>query len=69
MGTVPVAASLVLSIIRDLRAGRMGVDAVALLSMLGALALGETLAGELSPSCMPVVARWRISRSGGPSGI
>lgn len=44
-GTVPVAASLVLSIIRDLRAGRMGVDAVALLSMLGALALGETLAG------------------------
>ncbi len=46
-GTIPVAASLVFSIISDLRAGRMGVDAVALLSMLGALALGETLAGAV----------------------
>jgi heavy metal translocating P-type ATPase len=44
-GTAPVAAGLLASMIRDLLAGRMGVDAVALLSMSSALALGETLAG------------------------
>lgn len=43
--TVPVLASLIVSMVRDLMAGRMGVDAVALLSMAAALALGETLAG------------------------
>lgn len=46
-GAIPVAASLAVSIIRSLLAGRMGVDAVALLSMLGALALGETLAAAV----------------------
>jgi cation transport ATPase len=46
-GTIPVAASLVFSFISDLRAGLMGVDAIALLSMLGALALGEALAGAV----------------------
>ncbi len=37
-------AGLVVSILRDFLAGRLGVDAVALLSMIGALALDETLA-------------------------
>ena len=43
----PVIAALALSIIRDLRAGRMGVDLLALLSMAAALALDETLAGAI----------------------
>ena len=43
-GALPVVASLAVSIVRDLRAGRMGVDAVALLAMAAALALGEALA-------------------------
>jgi heavy metal translocating P-type ATPase len=42
--TVPVVLGLAIAIIRDLMAGRMGVDAIALLSMAGALALGENLA-------------------------
>ena len=44
-GTAPVVAGLLISMIRDFLAGRMGVDAVAFVSMSGALALGETLAG------------------------
>ena len=43
--TVPVVAILALSILRDLWAGRFGVDAIALVSMSAALALGEPLAG------------------------
>jgi cation transport ATPase len=43
-GAVPVIGGLVVSIVRDLLAGRLGVDAVALLSMIGALALRENLA-------------------------
>ena len=35
---------LIVSIVRDLLAGRFGVDAVALLSMIGALALWQNLA-------------------------
>jgi heavy metal translocating P-type ATPase/RND family efflux transporter MFP subunit len=46
-GATPVAASLAVAIIRDLRAGRTGVDAIAFLSMAAALALGETLAGVI----------------------
>src|SRR6516162_6855334 len=45
--TVPVAAGLVYSIVRDLAAERMGVDAIALVSMLGALGLGQPLAGAV----------------------
>ena len=45
LATLPVVVSLAVSMVRDLLAGRMGVDAVALLSMSAALALGETLAG------------------------
>ncbi len=42
-GTIPVVLALGFSIIRDLRAGRMGVDAVAFISMATALALGAAL--------------------------
>ena len=45
VATLPVAAGLAVAIIRDLLAGRMGVDAIALLSMAGALLLGQPLAG------------------------
>ena len=43
-GTVPVIAALGISITRDLAAGRMGVDAVALISMTAALFLNANLA-------------------------
>ena len=45
--TVPVVAGLSYSIMRHLAAGRMGVDAIALVSMLGALGLGQPLAGAV----------------------
>src|SRR3984893_16897116 len=45
--TIPVVAGLAISIARDVRAGRMGVDAVAFVSMAAALALGQTLAGVI----------------------
>ncbi len=44
-GTLPVVVGLAISIARDVLAGRMGVDAVAFVSMAAALALGQTLAG------------------------
>ena len=44
-GTVPVVVGLLISIVRDVWAGRMGVDSIALVSMMGALVLGEALAG------------------------
>ncbi len=44
-GTIPVALGLLVSMIRDFLAGRVGVDAVAFVAMLGALALGQELAG------------------------
>jgi heavy metal translocating P-type ATPase len=43
--TVPVVVALAVSIVRDLLHGRMGVDAIAFLSMIAALVLGQTLAG------------------------
>jgi heavy metal translocating P-type ATPase len=42
--TVPVVIALAVSIVRDLMAGRMGVDAIALLAMSAALALDQSLA-------------------------
>ena len=42
--TVPVVIALAIFIGRDLMAGRMGVDAIALLAMSGALALDQSLA-------------------------
>ncbi len=44
-GTIPVVASLFVTIARDLWAGRLGVDAVALIAMAAALVLGQVLAG------------------------
>jgi heavy metal translocating P-type ATPase len=44
-GTLPVILALVVSMARDLLAGRVGVDAVAFVSMVAALALGQGLAG------------------------
>src|SRR6266581_4533406 len=45
--TVPVIAGLAVSIVRDLLAGRLGVDAIALVSMSAAIALGQPLAGAV----------------------
>jgi heavy metal translocating P-type ATPase len=45
IGTVPVAAALLVAMIRDVLAGRVGVDAIAFVSMCAAILLGETLAG------------------------
>jgi heavy metal translocating P-type ATPase len=43
--TLPVVIALAVSIARDLLQRRMGVDAIAFLSMTAALALGQSLAG------------------------
>ncbi len=43
--TLPVVAVLAFSILRDLWTGRFGVDAIALVSMSAALALGEAARG------------------------
>ncbi|WP_028135053.1 heavy metal translocating P-type ATPase [Bradyrhizobium japonicum] len=47
LGTAPVIAGLAVSIVQDLLRGRVGVDAIALLSMSAALALGQPLAGAV----------------------
>jgi heavy metal translocating P-type ATPase len=47
LATAPVVAGLAISIVRDFLAGRLGVDAIALVSMSGALALGQPLAGAV----------------------
>jgi heavy metal translocating P-type ATPase len=47
LATAPVVAGLALSIVRDFLAGRLGVDAIALVSMSAALALGQPLAGAV----------------------
>jgi heavy metal translocating P-type ATPase len=46
-GTLPVIVALLVSMTRDLLAGRVGVDAIALVSMVAALALGQDLAGAV----------------------
>ena len=47
IATVPVIGGLAISIVQDLQGGRFGVDAIALLSMGAALALGQPLAGAV----------------------
>src|SRR6202140_1891025 len=47
LATAPVVAGLAVSIVRDLLAGRFGVDAIALVSMSAAIALGQPLAGAV----------------------
>jgi len=44
-GTVPVVAVLFFSMLRDILAGRFGVDSIAFVSMAAALMLGQNLAG------------------------
>src|SRR5581483_4917364 len=46
-GTIPVVWALLVSMIRDFLAGRVGVDAVAFVSMSAALLLGEGLAAAV----------------------
>jgi hypothetical protein len=43
VGTIPVVAALLVSMIRKFLAGRLGVDAVAFVSMSAGLLLGEQL--------------------------
>ncbi|MGN6096118.1 MAG: heavy metal translocating P-type ATPase [Bosea sp. (in: a-proteobacteria)] len=43
--TIPVAVALAVSMLRDMLAGRFGVDAIALVAMLASIAMGEPLAG------------------------
>ena len=47
VGTLPVIVALLVSMLRDLLVGRMGVDAVAFISMSAALLLGEGLAAAV----------------------
>ncbi|HLG80807.1 MAG TPA: heavy metal translocating P-type ATPase [Bradyrhizobium sp.] len=47
LATVPVIAGLAVSMLRDLMAGRLGVDAIALVSMSAAVALRQPLAGAV----------------------
>lgn len=47
VATIPVAVALTVSMIRDLLAGRLGVDAIALVAMVASIAMGEPLAGAV----------------------
>jgi hypothetical protein len=47
LATVPVIAALAVTMLRDLLAGRLGVDAIALVSMSAALAWHQPLAGAV----------------------
>jgi heavy metal translocating P-type ATPase len=47
LATIPVAAGLLVAIVRDVVAGRVGVDAIALVAMIGAVLLGQPLAGAV----------------------
>ena len=47
LATAPVVAGLAISIVRDLLTGRLGVDAIALVSMSAAIVLGQPLAGAV----------------------
>ena len=47
LATAPVVAGLAISIVRDLLTGRLGVDAIALVSMSAAIVLGRPLAGAV----------------------
>jgi len=44
-GTIPVVVALLVSMLRDFLAGRVGVDAIAFVSMSAALVLAQALAG------------------------
>jgi hypothetical protein len=69
-GTLPVIIALLLWIVRVVLAGRMGVDAVALVSMSAALILGEGLAAAVVAvmysggkiCCRGPIRRWKACR-------
>jgi heavy metal translocating P-type ATPase len=69
LATIPVIAGLAFSIGRDLLAGRLGVDAIALLSMTAAIVLGQPLAGAVvalmysGGNVLEVIAVSRAERS------
>lgn len=62
--TLIVAAWLAAAIVRDLLDRRAGVDVIALLAMLGALALGEQLAGAVI-AVMLTGGQWLEERAAG----
>jgi hypothetical protein len=72
-GTVPVVIGLMVSIVRDFLAGRVGVDLVAFVSMSGALALWQNLAGiviaimyagaSARPSKMPLSSKSPLAKT------
>jgi hypothetical protein len=68
LGTIPVAAGLAVSIVRDILGGRLGVDAIALLSM-ASWRLVSPWPGRSSRSCIRAETCWRTSQSRGPSAI
>ena len=47
VGTLPVVAALAVAILRGLKVGRAGLDTIAFLSMVAALAIGEALAANV----------------------
>ena len=67
--TVPVIAALGVSITRDLAAGRMGVDAVALISMTAALILNANLAAVVVAVMYAAELSLRISPWQGRNAI
>lgn len=46
-GTIPVLVTLVFQILKSLRAGELGLDLIAMISMTGALVFGEYMAGAV----------------------
>eukprot|EP01042_Synura_sphagnicola_P018533 gene18533-23434_t len=45
--TIPIAAALAISILRDLLIGRVGVEAIALVAMVASIAMAEPMAGTV----------------------
>ena len=66
LATLPVIAGLAVSIARDLLSGRLGVDAIALVSMSAAVALGQPLAGA-GKSETPATSRLQECKGLSPS--
>ena len=56
VGIMVTLVPLTWSVFKSLLRRDVGVDAIALVAMVGALALGEYLAGTSSPSCWPAEA-------------
>ena len=59
VGIMVTLVPLTWSVLKSLLRRDVGVDAIALVAMVGALALGEYLAGSSSPSCLLAAMRSR----------